>query len=122
MRLRLACNLPGRSLSAEALTGLERDWAMAFGTVTFAWPFYSPWAVGLHGDQGPGFAALQGHGHLTGSAIGSDGRFAAVDSAAEAGTDNDDHPGTGTRPTPLCASSSERGSVSSNEGLKTLAL
>ncbi len=52
----------------------------------FGWPFYSPWAVGWYrgygfgfnryGD-GCGFAAFRGHGHLTGSAIGSGGRFTA---------------------------------------------
>jgi hypothetical protein len=50
----------------------------------FGWPFYSPWVVGWYGGfghgfrgYGPGFAALQGHGHVSGSAIASGGRFAA---------------------------------------------
>jgi hypothetical protein len=54
----------------------------------FGWPFYSPWmafyAPGWYGygfrGYGHGFvgnfAALQGHGHVSGSAIGSGGRFA----------------------------------------------
>ena len=53
----------------------------------FGWPFYSPWlAYGYgfgygfggygHGFGRGGFAALQGHGHLSGNAIASGGRFA----------------------------------------------
>jgi hypothetical protein len=53
----------------------------------FGWPFYSPWVVGLctrlvwvrfpgYGHVGANFAALQGHGHVSGSAIASGGRFA----------------------------------------------
>jgi hypothetical protein len=54
----------------------------------FGWPFYSPWVVGFYGGYGYGFhgyrpgfagrsfAALEGHGHVSGSAIASGGRFA----------------------------------------------
>jgi hypothetical protein len=48
----------------------------------FGWPFYSPWAGywggwgGFYGGYGRGFLA-RGHGHVTGSAIGSGGRFAS---------------------------------------------
>jgi hypothetical protein len=43
----------------------------------FGWPFYSPWVVGWYGGYGHGFAALQGHGQVSGSAIAWGGRFAA---------------------------------------------
>src|ERR1700733_11246240 len=58
----------------------------------FGWPFFSPWvAYGYgfgygfgpygrgfgHGYVGRNFAALQGHGHVSGNAIASGGRFAA---------------------------------------------
>ncbi len=52
----------------------------------FGWPFFSPWVVygfggyGFHGYghgfAGRDFAALQGHGHVSGSAIASGGHFA----------------------------------------------
>jgi len=52
----------------------------------FGWPFYSPWmayyAPGWfgygfrgYGHVGANFAAVQGHGHVSGSAIASGGRF-----------------------------------------------
>jgi hypothetical protein len=52
----------------------------------FGWPFYSPWVAYYapgwygYGFRGYGhvgnFAALQGHGHVSGGAIASGGRFA----------------------------------------------
>jgi hypothetical protein len=51
----------------------------------FGWPFYSPgvafYAPGWYGFRGyghgfAGFASLQGHGHVSGNAIASGGRFA----------------------------------------------
>ena len=44
----------------------------------FGWPFYSPWVVGYgygFGGYRGGFVALQGHGHVSGSATAS-GRLA----------------------------------------------
>jgi len=55
----------------------------------FGWPFYSPWVAYYapgwfgygygfrgHGFVGGNFAALQGHGHLSASAVASGGHFA----------------------------------------------
>jgi hypothetical protein len=55
----------------------------------FGWPFYSPWVAygygfgyGFRGGYGlgfnHGFAGLQGHGHVSGGAIASGGRFAGA--------------------------------------------
>jgi hypothetical protein len=59
----------------------------------FGWPFYSPWVVGWYGGYGygfrgygHGFAALQGHGHVSGSAIASGGRVGASSSRMGAGS------------------------------------
>jgi hypothetical protein len=44
----------------------------------FGWPFYSPWAYGYgfgFGGYGRGFFA-RGHGHVSGGAVASNGRFA----------------------------------------------
>jgi len=59
----------------------------------FGWPFYSPWAYGYgfgygfgRGFVGRNFAAMQGHGHVSGNAIASGGRFAASARTGGAGS------------------------------------
>ncbi len=94
MRLRPACNPPGRSSWAEApigmdLVGIGIPTGSMYGFIPgdgiwyspFGWPFYSPWVVGygygfgygLRG-YGHGFVAT-GHGHVSASAIASERTF-----------------------------------------------